>query len=122
LAVRCANASTAADRSTPLLCRPARLPEQGPAQSHPRHSQCPGRTHQGAAQAPPMRQQSGASCSSNGSRTSAHAATRTSSCVRAGSGLIWSMLRSLPDGLGMSRSLTSRHCTFLNVGCWARPR
>src|SRR6516164_2468876 len=39
------------DRSL-LLCRPAQLPEQGPATSHPRHSLCLGRSHQGAGQAP----------------------------------------------------------------------
>src|SRR5437016_11770979 len=39
----------------PLLCRPARLPGQGPAPSHPRLSLCPGRSHQGTAQAPPKR-------------------------------------------------------------------
>src|SRR5438067_1850389 len=45
------------------------------------------------ASAAKARRPSGASCSSNGSRTSAHAATRTSSW---GSRLIWSMLRQCP--------------------------
>src|SRR3982750_369355 len=39
----------------PLLCRPARLPGQGPAQSHPHHSLCLGRFLQGAAPAPSKR-------------------------------------------------------------------
>ena len=122
LAVRCANASTAADRSTPTTVPSgatarARSSAVSPPPQPMSRTHSPGR----GASAANARQPSGASCSSNGSRTSAHAATRTSSCVSAGGGLIWSMLRSLPDGLGMSRSLTS-HCTFLNVGCWARPR
>ena len=57
-----------------------------------------------AASAHKARRPSGASCSSNSSRTSAHALTRTSSLVSADKELIWCMLRSLPDGLAMSGS------------------
>ena len=52
LAARFANASTAADRSTPRLCRPARRPGRGPALSRLRHSLCPGCSHQDSVQAP----------------------------------------------------------------------
>ena len=54
-AARRANARTAADRSTPRPRRLARPHVQGPALSHPRHSLCPGRSHQKLPQTPSRR-------------------------------------------------------------------
>jgi len=108
LAARCANASTAADKSTPTTVpsdatnRASSRAVSPPPQPMSR-TLSPGR----GASAANARRPSGASCSSNGSRTSAHAATRTSSWVGASEGLIWFMLRSLPSDLGMSRSGTN---------------
>ena len=123
LAARCANASTAADRSIPTTVPSgatarARSSAVSPPPQPMSRTLSPGC----GASAAKARRPSGASCSSNGSRTSAHAPTRTSSWVSAGRGLIWSMLRSLPDGLGMSRSPCKPPLYVLNVGCWAGPR
>ena len=116
LAARCANASTAADRSTPTTVPSgatarARSSAVSPPPQPMSRTLSPGC----GASAAKARQPSGASCSSNGSRTSAHAPTRTSSWVSIGRGLLWFMRRSLPDGRGMSRSLHG-----LKVGCWRR--
>ena len=104
MAARRANASTAGDRSIPTTVPSgatarARSSAVSPPPQPMSRTLSPG---PGASAAKTCRP-SGASCNSNASRTSAHALTRTSSWVSAGRGLIWSMLRSLPGDLGMSR-------------------
>jgi hypothetical protein len=120
LAARRANASTAADRSTPTTVPSgATARARSSAVSPPPQPMSKTLSPGCGASAAKARRPSGASCSSNGSRTSAHAPTRTSSWVSAGKGLIWSMRRSLPDSLGMSRSPCKPPLYVLNVGCRA---
>ena len=117
LAARCANASTAADRSTPTTVPSgATARARSSAVAPPPQPMSRTLSPECGASAAKARRPSGASCSSNSSRTSAHARTRTSSWVSAGRGLLGCMRRSLPDGRGMSRSLHG-----LKVGCWRRP-
>jgi hypothetical protein len=118
LAVRWANASTAADRSTPMTVPSgatarARSSAVSPPPQPMSRTLSPGR----GASAAKARRPSGASCNSNKSRTSAHARTRTSSWVHIGRDLFWLMWKSLPDGRGMSSSPHG-----LKVGCWASQR
>jgi hypothetical protein len=122
LAARCANASTAADRSTPTTVPSgatarARSSAVSPPPQPMSRTLSPGC----GASAAKARRPSGASCSSNGSRTSAHAPTRISSWVSAGGGLNWTMRRSLPDGLGMSRS-PCKGAARSQSGRWAGQR
>jgi|GEM_PF-3297459 len=118
-AARRANVSTAADISIPTTVPSgatalARSSAVSPPPQPMSRMLSPG----WGASAVRAQRPSGASCSSKGSRTSAHAPTRSSSWVSAGRGSFWSMLRSLLDGLGMSRWPGKLLLSVLNVGCW----
>ncbi len=92
LAARRANASTTADRSIPITVPfGATSRASSSAVSPPPQPMSSTLSPGCGASATKARRPSGASCRSNGSRTSAHAPTRISSWVVAGRGLIRSM-------------------------------